>query len=99
MPNRINRNIEPTDPTQGRRRECARRVRQMERQRQKATVNALNALPDDALMQMAALDDAQCGFVEDTVERALIASADGTPDGYARAIVLAAQQLAGDSDG
>lgn len=96
MANSVNRHADPadrTDPTQGRRRECARRLRQMERQRQKALVKAMHTLPQDALSQMEALDDAQAGFLEHTAEQHLLTAGDASPEGYARAILAAAQDL------
>lgn len=99
MTNSVNRAIDPTDrpdPTQGRRRECARRLRQMERARQKAIIKGLLALPSDVVDRMNGLDDAQIGFIEDAVERRLLQDGDASPEAYARAILDAATTLSRD---
>lgn len=100
MANRVNQNVDPADrpdPTQGRRRECARRLRQMDRKNQKELVKALHLLTEEQLAGMGGLDDAQCGFVEHAVQERLLAAGDATPEGYARAIVAAAQDLVDDN--
>lgn len=100
MANRVNQCVDPADrpdPTQGRRRECARRVRQMERQRQRAVVAALFQVPEPLLAQLSDMDDAQNGFAEQTAEQALLDGGDASPERYARAVLAAACALVDDS--
>jgi hypothetical protein len=58
----------------------------MERQREKALVQALHALPTDTVVALATtLDDAQCQHVEHAIEQAEAS----TPEAYARALLSA----------
>lgn len=79
MANMINRNLDGP-PTQGRGRECRRRLRQLARQKRpdvapvpqdmRQLVSALFDVPEPLLEHMAQLDEAQLGYVEDQVETA-----------------------------
>lgn len=69
--NVINRNLNGP-PTQGRRRECARRLRQQQKAHDRTLVEVFSEMPDDTVSALLMLDDAQCGFVEDQIEQAAV---------------------------
>lgn len=70
--NHINRNLNGP-PTQGRKRECARRLRQQQKAHDRTLIEVFSEMPDDAVSALLTLDDAQCGFVEDQIEQADVA--------------------------
>jgi hypothetical protein len=82
MANVVNRNLDGP-PTQGRSRECQRRVRQRLRQEERAAeiavgedenfahlCEALCELTPEELAQLQALDESQCAYVEDEIAQA-----------------------------
>lgn len=63
MANHVNRRLDGP-PTQGRRRECERRMRQQHKESDRTLVEALDQFHERELADLAALDAAQQGFLE-----------------------------------
>ena len=108
MANNINRNLDGP-PTQGRRRECLRRQRQQFRVLEKQMkpelqaranaemerlLNALCDLPPEHVDALQALDDAQCGYVEEEIRKAdLRADIAAMPDGPEKDVLVSLHNL------
>src|SRR5215204_6189788 len=91
MANHVNRRLDGP-PTQGRRRECERRMRQQHKEADRTLVEALDQFHERELADLAALDVAQQGFVEAQIAAANL-GIDLFPDdttAYAQAVMDAA---------
>lgn len=99
MANQVNRR-EDGPPTQGRARECARRLRQLAKKQEKEAlkqlVDVLCALTPEELARLEQLDEAQVAYLEEQVDiaRAAVETAPaGTdPTDYAKAVLKALEK-------
>lgn len=90
MANVVNRNLHGP-PTQGRRRECERRKKQLAKERERQLVEVLYDMEQPALRQLASLDAAQTGFLEHEITRAHL-----TVDSHTKVVAQAILDAIGD---
>lgn len=83
--NSVNKNL-GGPPTQGRKRECERRKRQMAKVQDAETVAALFDVPVEILTDMTTLDDAQLGYLEERIEEACL-RADQETQTFAKSVL------------
>lgn len=97
--NVVNRRLDGP-PTQGRARECARRLRQLERRQERAKtermVAVLAEMPPEELAALSRLGPAEVAYLEEQVDMAdalvEMAPAGEEPMAYARAVLKALER-------
>lgn len=90
MANHVNRRLDGP-PTQGRRRECERRLRQQHKETDRTLIEALDQFHERELADLAALDAAEQGFLEAQIALANLGHNPellrDDPETYARAVM------------